>query len=298
LDEQFNPTPIGAPGELCLTGDSIARGYLNHAELTAERFAPDPFARSKGNRVYRTGDLARYRADGNIEFLGRLDNQVKIRGHRIELGEIESALRQKARVAEAVALYFEQGAAAGRLVAYVVLEQSGVVTVEEMRSYLRERLPEYMVPAVYVILESIPLTPNGKVDRRSLPPPDLGESDERQVAPRTEVEKELARIWSEVLGLERVGVLDNFFDLGGHSLLVTQMTARVNSRFSAEVPLRSFIQSPTIAGLAEIVEHATAAGALNDKTPVIGRVSRGQYAAATSEGRLIIDETLRERLNR
>ncbi len=204
-------------------GAGVARGYLNRPELTAEKFIPDPFSAEPGARMYKTGDLARYRPDGNIEFLGRADHQVKIRGFRIELGEIEAALGQHPAVREAVVLAREDAPGEKRLVAYVVAG-ARAADDDDLRRFLKEKLPEYMVPAVFVLLDALPLMPNGKIDRRALPAPDRSrpELDKAFVAPRTPTEELLAEIWAQLLDIERVGVHDNFFDLGGHSLLATQ----------------------------------------------------------------------------
>jgi amino acid adenylation domain-containing protein len=297
LDAQMNPTPVGVKGELYLTGDSLAKGYLNRPDLTAERFIPNPFAGGEGGRLYKTGDSCRYRFDGNVEFLDRLDNQVKVRGHRIELGEIESVLKLNDAVAEAVVIHSGRENQRGRLVGYIVAEPGATTSGQELREYLRERLPEYMVPTSYLMLESIPLTPNGKIDRRALAQLDESESDETtRVAPRSQIENDLALIWAEVLGLERVGVFDNFFDVGGHSLLATQLLARIKGRLSVEVPLGIFLKSPTIAALAEFVGQAAPTEGVKAKMPAIARVSRREHAAVVSDGRLVIQEPLKERL--
>jgi amino acid adenylation domain-containing protein len=269
LGAEMEPVPVGAPGELYLGGDGLARGYLGRPELTAERFVPDPFA-GPGSRLYRTGDLARYREDGEdgeIEFLGRIDHQVKVRGFRIELGEIEAQLLAHPAVHDAVAVVREVAAGEGtdrRIVAYVVLQ--GELRAADLRVHLREKLPEHMVPSGFVVLGALPLTPNGKVDRRALPEPDweAGEAVAR-VAPRNPVEARLAEVWSEVLGLAHVGVEDGFFDLGGHSMSGTQILSRVHEVFGVALPLKLLFAAPTIAGLAARLalargEQATDAG--------------------------------------
>ncbi|MDY7077386.1 MAG: amino acid adenylation domain-containing protein [Chloroflexota bacterium] len=270
LDRHLQPVPVGVPGELCIGGVAVARGYLNRPELTAERFIPDPFAPpysppasgggwgGTGARLYKTGDLVRYRADGNIEFLGRVDHQVKVRGFRVELGEIEVALSQHPAVREAVVLAREDGEEGKRLVGYVAPEGEQSPGVTALRGFLKGRLPEYMIPSAFVILESLPLTPSGKVDRRALPAPDGArpELEAVYVAPRTPMEELLANIWAQVLGIERVGVYDNFFELGGHSLLATQLISRLHEAFRVELPLRDLFESPTVAALAECVEEA------------------------------------------
>ena len=212
--------PLGVAGELYIGGDGLARGYLNRPELTAERFLPDPFSSTPGARLYRTGDLARYLPGGNIEFLGRVDEQVKVRGVRIEPGEVEAALREHGTVAEAVVMAREDEVGEKRLVAYVVgRDGEAVVSSSELRRHLQERLPEYLVPTVFVALAEIPLTANGKIDRRRLPAPAAAGREEEYAEPRTPVEELLAGVWAEVLRVERVGVRDDFFELGGHSLL-------------------------------------------------------------------------------
>ncbi len=257
LDESMRPTPMGVPGELCIGGHGLARGYLNRPELTAEKFIPNSFSSEPGSHLYQTGDLCRYLPDGNIEFLGRIDHQVKIRGFRIELGEIESVMAQHPAVREAVVVARGDDSAGKRLVAYVVAEQTSTATILDLRSFLKEKLPEYMVPAAFVVLESLPLTLNGKVDRTALPVPEGRrlELDENFSAPQSLVEEILAGIWAQVLKLDRVGNHDNFFDLGGHSLLATQVVSRVNQAFRVELPLRNLFEAPTIDGLAKRIEH-------------------------------------------
>ncbi|HVG07975.1 MAG TPA: amino acid adenylation domain-containing protein, partial [Thermoanaerobaculia bacterium] len=251
LDPQLSPVPIGVAGELYLGGAGVCRGYLHRPGLTAEMLMPDPFGTS-GERLYRTGDLARRLPDGRIEFLGRTDHQVKVRGFRIEPGEIEAALAALAGVHAAVVV-----ARKGRLVAYVV----GDVAADGLRLSLRERLPDYMVPAAFVMLPALPLTPNGKVDRKALPVPQEQSPAEGWQPPHTPAEEVLAGIWAELLGRERVGVNDHFFDLGGHSLLATQVVSRMRSAFGIEMPLRDLFMAPRLADLAARVESALRAGA-------------------------------------
>ncbi len=262
VDGRLNPVPIGVPGELLIAGTGLARGYLHHPDLTAERFIPHPFHAADGARVYKTGDLVRYRADGNLEFLGRIDRQVKIRGFRVELGEIETVLGEHPGVRQVVVDAREDGPEGKRLVAYVVGDSDRAVSAAELRSFLKERLPEYMLPAAFVKLEAIPLTANGKIDHRALPIPQHADlaTAEAFVAPRTPVEEALARIWAEVLGVERVGVHDGFFDLGGQSLLATRVLSRLRQAFRVEVPLRRLFDTPTVAELAGIIEEAMAEG--------------------------------------
>jgi acyl carrier protein len=255
LDSDLEPVPIGISGELYIGGDSLARGYLNRPELTAEKFIPNPFEKSTSARLYKTGDLSRYLPDGNIEFFGRIDHQVKIRGFRIELGEIESVLAQAPHVRETVVIAREDVPGDKRLVAYIIPHQQ-TPTTDELRRFLQDKLPEYMVPSAFVFLEALPLTPNGKVDRRSLPVPDQSRPSQsvKFVAPRTATEEILAEIWSQVLKLERVGIHDNFFELGGHSLLATQVISRLHKNLAVELPLRSLFEAPTVAELGDRIE--------------------------------------------
>jgi acyl carrier protein len=232
----------------------MARGYLNRAELTAEKFIPHPFSADGGARLYRTGDLVRYLVDGEIEFVGRRDQQVKIRGFRIELGEIEAALGQHEAVRQAVVLARANERGEKRLVAYIVAAEE--ISGSELRLYLKERLPEYMLPAVFVTVAELPLTPNGKVDRGALPAPE-GLADDQSgayEAPQTAIEEVLAGIWAEVLGVERVSRRGNFFDIGGHSLLATRVISWVRKVFKVELPLRTLFEEPTVAGLAGALE--------------------------------------------
>ncbi|MBV9774709.1 MAG: amino acid adenylation domain-containing protein, partial [Gemmatimonadetes bacterium] len=250
--------PVGVPGELCLGGASVARDYLGREELTAEKFVADPFSAEPGARMYRTGDRARWLTDGTLEFLGRIDQQVKIRGFRIEPGEVESLLRAHPAVQDGMILVREDTPGERRLVAYVVpVEGPDALTPAELRNALRARLPEYMVPSAFVMLEALPLTPNGKVDRRALPAPEgRAGTEAAYVAPRTSTEATLAQIWGEVLGVERVGVEDNFFEIGGHSLLAVRIGSRLQEAFATELPLRTLFEAPTVAALAERVDAA------------------------------------------
>ncbi len=261
LDDGLRPQPVGVPGELYVAGDGVTRGYLDRPGLTAERFLPDPFAGEAGSRMYRTGDRARWRRDGTLEYLGRLDEQVKVRGFRIEPGEVEAALAAHPQVRESAVVAREGATGDRRLVAYVVAEQGAAVEAAELRTHLARRLPEYMVPGVFVALENLPLTPNGKLDRRALPAPDFASAEGRYVAPRTPTEEVLAETWAETLRLERVGVTDSFFELGGHSLLATRVISRVRQAFGVEVPLRALFEGPTVAELAARVEEIRGAGA-------------------------------------
>jgi len=266
LDEQLRPVPIGVSGELHIGGAGLARGYINRAEATAEKFIPNPFS-DRGERLYRTGDRARYLSDGRLEFLGRIDNQVKIHGYRIEIGEIESALRDHEDVSSSVVIARVDRRGAKQLVAYVVARKK--LTSAEMRGFLNVKLPDYMVPTSFVFLERLPLTRNGKIDRSALPAPDHLQHDGDGVftTPRTDVEKMLAQIWSDVLGVERVGVHDNFFDLGGDSILSIQIVARANQA-SLKLTPRQLFQHQTVADLATVVGSVVTA----EQGLVTGRV--------------------------
>ncbi|MDQ1592163.1 MAG: hypothetical protein QOG71_2790 [Pyrinomonadaceae bacterium] len=263
LDRSLQPVPVGVTGELYTGGDGLARGYLNQPALTAERFIPNPFSTDGGGRLYNTGDLARVRADGVVEFVGRRDTQVKLRGFRIELGEIESALNAHAEVRESVVVMREDANGEKRLVAYVVAEGAQLPRTVEWQSYLKQSLPEYMIPSAFVPLESLPLTANGKVDRRALPEPEAAQTEttgEGFVEPRNEIESLIAGIWANVLRLERVGVHDDFFEIGGHSLLATRVMLRVQQLFGVELALWQMFERPTVAGLAAAVEAASSEG--------------------------------------
>ena len=275
LDRRGNLAPIGVAGELHIGGNLLARGYLNRPELTAERFIPDRFSNEPGERLYKTGDLARYLADGNIEFLGRIDNQVKVRGFRIELGEVEAALARHADVRECVVEAREEAGGDKRLVAYVVAYDNRTITANHLRDFLKQRLPDYMVPAAVVLLEKLPLTPNGKIARRKLPPPDWSRSSlaESFTAPRTPIEEMLAGICAEVLRVERVSIHDNFFEMGGHSLLATKVVSRILDALRIELPLSSVFESPTVERLAEKIEALMRAGQPT-RLPALKRISR------------------------
>ncbi|NEO43705.1 MAG: amino acid adenylation domain-containing protein, partial [Moorea sp. SIO4A3] len=254
LDKHLQPLPIGVPGELYIGGDGLARGYLNRPELTSEKFITNPFSNSKSQRLYKTGDLVRYLQDGNIEFIGRIDNQVKIRGFRIELGEIESVLSTHPQIQQSVVIATEDIHDNKRLVAYVVSESESLST-NQVREFLKQKLPDYMVPSAFVTLENLPLTPNGKVDRKSLPAPDgVFTSAVEYVAPRTPTEEIIANIFTNVLGMPDVGIHDNFFEIGGHSLLATQVVSRIQQAFEHKLMLQAFFESPTIAGIAQSIE--------------------------------------------
>ncbi|HHM5725388.1 TPA: amino acid adenylation domain-containing protein, partial [Pseudomonas aeruginosa] len=263
LDGQLNLLPVGVAGELYLGGEGVARGYLERPALTAERFVPDPFG-APGSRLYRSGDLTRGRADGVVDYLGRVDHQVKIRGFRIELGEIEARLREHPAVREAVVVA-QPGAVGQQLVGYVVAQEPAVADSPEaqaecraqLKTALRERLPEYMVPSHLLFLARMPLTPNGKLDRKGLPQPDASLLQQVYVAPRSDLEQQVAGIWAEVLQLQQVGLDDNFFELGGHSLLAIQVTARMQSEVGVELPLAALFQTESLQAYAELAAAQT-----------------------------------------
>nr|QEO74288.1 condensation domain-containing protein [uncultured bacterium] len=262
LDSRGQPVPIGVLGELYIAGPCLARGYLDRPALTAERFVPDPHSPTPGARMYRTGDVARYREDGEIEFFGRVDHQVKIRGFRVELGEIEAVLSRHPAVGECVVTVREDIPGDKRLAAYVVTREAAAApATADLRSFLAGKLPEYMVPTAFVSLERLPLTPSGKVDRRSLPVPEGNRSDfdGAYVEPRNAVEARIAAVWADTLRIPKIGALDDFFGLGGHSLLATQVVARIRDAFQVELPLKVFFERPTVAALAEQVENRLAA---------------------------------------
>ncbi len=253
LDPRLEPAPLGVPGEIYIGGAGVARGYLDRPDLTAERFLPNPFSGAAGDRLYRTGDRGRFLADGSVEFLGRTDQQVKLRGYRVELAEIEAILLAHPSAEQAVvqAWYAQDSGRATRLAAYIVPAAGAPPSVDLLRQFLKDKLPDYMVPGSFVFLDALPLTPNGKLDRRALPEPDRDRPrvEETFVPPGSPLEHVLAGIWAEVLEVDAVGIHDNFFELGGHSLMATQVMARVFKVFEVEVPLRRLFETPTIAGL-------------------------------------------------
>ncbi|MDM8560647.1 non-ribosomal peptide synthase/polyketide synthase [Candidatus Parabeggiatoa sp. HSG14] len=282
LDKYFQPVPIGIPGELHIGGDGLARGYLNRPELTAEKFILNPYV--PNSRLYKTGDLVRYQVDGNIEFLGRFDNQVKIRGFRIELGEIETVLAQHPVVLETIVIVREYQTNDKRLVAYIVPEQNTAQsTPSELLRFLKEKLPDYMVPSALVMLDALPLNPNGKVERNALPAPENSVDEESYIAPRTPTEEILGGLFANILKLEQVGIQDNFFERGGHSLLATQLISRIRDTFAVELPLRDLFESPTIADLVMPIEAARQ----NESIPPIQAVAReGELPLSFAQERL------------
>jgi len=284
LDRNLNAVPVGVRGEIYVGGDGLALGYWQQPEMTGERFVPNPIAPERSDRLYRTGDLGRWRSTGEIEYLGRMDGEVKVRGMRIDLGEIETVLASHRSVEEAVVELSGEGAEQ-RLVAYVVAGEAGTPSARELRRHVRSKLPEHMAPASYVRVEELPLLPSGKVNRRALAGlAGVALSDQGTVAARTEVEQKLAGIWAEVLKVKEVGVDQNFFELGGHSLLVLQVMARIRREFDVELGVRTMFEEPTIAGLAGEVQRARAMG-MKVQTPALER--RPRAAASTSRETLL-----------
>ncbi|MBE8967605.1 amino acid adenylation domain-containing protein [Nostocales cyanobacterium LEGE 12452] len=304
LDEYLQPVPVGVAGELHIAGAGLARGYLNKRELTQEKFIPNPFGGGRGaegqrgrgetedqssnsERLYKTGDLARYLPDGNIEYLGRIDNQVKIRGFRIELGEIEGVLSQLGNVQANCVIAREDTPGDKRLVAYVVPHNNCTLTINELRHSLKAKLPDYMLPNAFVMLESMPLTPNGKLDRRALPIPDFNsERIDKYVAPRTPVEELLAQIWAQVLKVELVGIHDNFFELGGHSLLATQLVSRIRTWFKVELPLRELFARATVAELAHLIRQLQQQNLELTASPILLRARDAELPLSYAQQRL------------
>ena len=287
LDKYLQPVPMGVPGELYIGGVSLARGYLNRPELTQEKFIFNPFYKPGESKLYKTGDLARYLPLGNIEYLGRIDNQVKIRGFRIELGEVEAALSQHSDVQASCVIPREDTPGDKRLVAYLVANQDCTPTISELRQFLKAKLPEYMIPNAFVMLESLPLTPSGKVDRRTLPVPDLhSEITDKYVAPRTPIEELLAQIWAQVLKVEAVGIYDNFFELGGHSLLATQVVSRIRNIFKVELPLRELFATATLGELALVIEQLQQQNLQLSAPPIVPRAKNTDLPLSYAQQRL------------
>jgi len=287
LDAHRQPVPVGVPGELWIAGDGVARGYLRRPELTAEKFVPDPFAAAAAEsapaRMYRTGDLVRFREDGVIDFLGRVDHQVKVRGHRIELGEIEAALMQHSEVRQAVVVLRTDNPEDPQLAAYVVPAGSEAPAPNTLRDFLKQKLPEHMVPALYVSLERMPVTPNGKIDRKALPAPE-GSRVKGQgefVAPTGNVEQQVAAIWKDILHVGQIGVDDNFFDFGGHSLQVVQVQNRLRETIGVDVPVLKLFQFPTIRALAKFIGEQGTGGAADDFRAKIDERNRRRQGAMT-----------------
>ena len=297
LDRRGRPLPAGIPGELHLGGMGLARGYLGRPDLTAEKFIPDPFSVEPGARMYRTGDLVRLLPDGRIDFLGRIDHQVKIRGYRIELGEIEAVLNEYPSVKTCVVVARAEADDDKRLVAYIVARDGEEPGYLELRSFLRARLLEHMIPSAFVLLDEMPLTPNGKINRRALPAPEVSrpELEQRYVAPRNDIEVALVDLWQEVLGINPIGVSDNFFDLGGHSLKATRLLSKVRSIFRTQLPLSVVFEATTIEALARaLVEHEPKPG----QTAKIARVLQRIKSIPSSDLKDELERKRREKKRR
>lgn len=296
LDEQSNPVPVGIQGQLHIAGIGLARGYLNAADLTAAGFVPDPFGEAPGQRMFKTGDLACYLPGGEIEFLGRMDNQVKLRGYRIELEEIESALSEQRGVSACVVVVRQDGAGSKYLAAYIAADRRATVRADDLRKSLARRLPEYMLPSIFVLLESLPLMANGKIDRNSLPEPEPLRSEDREtfVAPRTQVESMLTAMWEQVFDVRPVGIHDNFFALGGHSLLASHLVSKVRKAFGVEVSLKDLFECPSVAGLAAAIDQAKNNGT-SFRIPKLASVPRERHLARlSSQGQLKLPEALKD----
>ena len=269
VNRSLRPQPVGIPGELLIGGAGVARGYLNRKELTAERFLPNPFLAESNARVYRTGDLVCYLPDGSIKFLGRMDHQVKIRGHRIELGEIETILNQHSLVRESVVIAREYAPGDLRLIAYITARDRQTVSTVQLREYVRERLPEHMTPARVVQLDVFPQTPNKKIDRKALPAPDeIGHDPKRNVEPpRGAVERKLASIWAELPGIRNIGGHDDFFSLGGDSLSLVQVALKIEEAFGKKISIGAFVQARTLEQVAKLLENTTSKQPLRESKP-------------------------------
>jgi len=290
LDKVLQPVPIGVAGELQIGGDGLARGYLHRPELTAEKFIPDPFSPNPEARLYKTGDLVRYLANGDIEFLGRIDHQIKIRGFRIEMGEIEALLRQHPGVNETVVVVREEATGDKRLVAYLVPSQEPAPSAGELRSFLKDRLPEYMLPSAFVMLREMPLTPNGKVNRQALPALEQSEpaADEMLVPPKDMVESQLVRIWETILGVRPVGIKHDFFELGGHSLLAVRLMQRIEQTFGRKLPAATLLQARTIEQLAVMVRQEGWSSPWSSLVPIQVGGSRVPFFCVHGAGGVVI----------
>jgi amino acid adenylation domain-containing protein len=284
LDANLRLVPEGVTGEIYLGGDGLARGYLNRPDLTAERFVPNPFSSDHSARLYRTGDLARYLDDGNLQYLGRVDHRVKIRGYRIELDEIAATIERHPSVRQCAVIATGHELEDKKLIAYVVTETGQALEAATLRTFLQTQLPAYMLPAQFIAIEEMPLTPSGKIDRRALPKAGTQRSEIAFEGPRTTSEVKLTALWASILKIERVGVHDNFFDLGGHSLLAFQLISRVRDDFKVELPLRRVFESPTVAALSRWINEA-ADGGLDHTGPALKALprQRRQPRIATNE---------------
>jgi acyl-coenzyme A synthetase/AMP-(fatty) acid ligase/acyl carrier protein len=275
LDRRLQPVPLGCTGELHIGGIQVARGYLKRPELTAERFIPDPFSSDPNGRLYKTGDLARYLPDRSIEYLGRTDFQVKIRGLRIELGEIEARITEFPGVNQCIVLLREDRPGNKLLVAYLSTEPDSTISIPDLRGHLSSILPDYMIPQHFAVLDAIPLSPNGKADRRALPEPKIDRMDDTSyVAPRNKTEEKIASIWRDLLKIDRVGVNDSFFDLGGHSLLLVRMHRRLKADFGSRLSIVELFQYPTVAALASHMNHESDNGISLEKTRALASKQR------------------------
>jgi len=282
IDKHNKPVPIGIPGELCIAGDGLAKGYLKRPVLTKEKFIKNPFSNDNGSRLYKTGDLVRYLPDGNIEFIGRIDNQIKIRGFRIELGEIEAVLSKIETVNDCVLVAKDDTDGNKRLVAYIVSDDE--LKIQELRESLSKSLPDYMLPSLFVSLEKMPLTSNGKIDRKTLPEPEGNiETTYEYIEPRNETEQKLADIWTKVLGVERVGIYDNFFELGGHSLFATQVISKIKTEFNNELPLKVLFENNTIIALSKKIDSSK----LNIEAEIIRKTEKRNIGQNVFENSLV-----------
>jgi acyl carrier protein len=270
LDKHFQPVPVGIVGELYVSGYGLARGYFQRPELTKEKFIPNPFDKSPYHRLYKTGDLARYLPDGNIEFLGRIDDLVKIRGYQIDLCEVEAILSKYPRISQAVTTTHGENAKEKFLVAYFIPVINETVNASELRKYLAAQLPDYMIPSVFVQMDSFPLNPNGKVNRKVLPIPtnERPELNQIYIAPQTPIQEILAEIWAEVLGVKQVGIDDNFFQLGGHSLKAIQLIGKIRQTLELDITIRHLFTSPSVK------ELATALGELAGGEDIINEIAK------------------------
>ena len=279
LDTALQPVPIGIPGEIHVGGDGVARGYWNRPGLTAQRFLPDTFSGDPGAKLYKTGDLARYQPDGSIEYLGRKDHQVKIRGQRVELGEVETALRTHPEIREVAATLRAYSPGDNRIVAYFIPTGDRAPSSRALRTHLASKLPDYMIPSAFVPLAAFPQTPSGKIDRRRLPAPDGGRMDLEKdyVAPETDTEQKLVKIWERALRVQPVGVTDNFFELGGHSLLAVRLFAQIEKAFGGRIPLATIFRAPTVRDLAAVLEEGNWSGLWASLVPIQPRGSRTPF---------------------
>jgi amino acid adenylation domain-containing protein len=293
LDADFRLAPVGAIGEICVGGEGLARGYLDRAELTAEKFVPHPFSKQRGARLFRTGDIGRYLPDGNVEYRGRRDHQVKVRGFRVELGEIEATLANHPKVEQAIVVAVDGERGEKQLVAYVSANGEAPAN-SELRAHLRRTLADYMIPAGFVLLDKFPLTASGKINRLALPKPKLGEFATRAdfVAPRTPTEEVMASIWSNILDVVDVGVLDDFFALGGHSLLLVQVAAQIREAFEIELPLRSLFEAPVLGALSERIDSARREAEGLDAAPLVVVQRTGKLRLSFAQERLWVFEQL------